>query len=342
MQIGAATQQAAKSVPAGGSTSGGAGSLRVAQMNLWNLFDTEDAPAPIRDEQLTPEQYKIKLEKIAAGIVKLGLPDLISANEIENAKVLEDLAATDALKGAGYKVAIGPSNDLRGINVAAMYKGDKLEVVKLEQPNPKMAFPTDAGGGQVDSSLLYPRAPLVVDFRLKGAAAAASQAKDGSDLLRVSINHFKSKLGGDGPEARRQMEGEYLGEWLDKKAKSDPVAATIVLGDLNATYADGAYRNLASRKDGSARFYDAPLRVPEANRYTYWFHNKGDMLDHVLVTSGKEDAIKAVDILHVNAKQNPWKHEWDPKTVTGFSDHDPTVVEFDTDKLMAKAAAPTA
>lgn len=338
MQIGPAMPVAAATTATarGGSKQApadAAGKLTVAQMNLWNFFDDKDAPAPMRDEVLTTEQYQIKLEKISKAIVELGLPDLISVNEVENQEVLEALAATDALKGAGYKVAIGPTNDLRGINVAALYKGDKLEVAGIEQPNPKMSFPTDAAGGQIDEALLYPRAPLVVDFRLKGA----EQAKDGSDLLTVAINHFKSKRGGDGPEARRQMQGEYLGEWLDKRAAKTPPAAQIVIGDLNATYADGAYRNLAMRKDGSARFHDAPLALPEKDRYTYWFQGKGDMLDHVMVSNAKKDAIDSVKILHVNANKNPYRDEWNPAKVKGFSDHDPTLVQFDIAKLMAAA-----
>lgn len=71
--------------------------LRMAQMNLWNLFDTVDNPDS-GDEVLTKEQYKTKLHKIALAIVELGLPDLISVNEIENETVLRDLAAQPELK----------------------------------------------------------------------------------------------------------------------------------------------------------------------------------------------------------------------------------------------------
>ena len=47
-----------------------AGDLRVAQMNMWNLFDTVNDPKTGDDDSTpTPEQYAIKLEKIAKAIV---------------------------------------------------------------------------------------------------------------------------------------------------------------------------------------------------------------------------------------------------------------------------------
>jgi hypothetical protein len=151
-----------------------AGDLRVAQMNMWNLFDTVNDPKTGDDDSTpTPEQYAIKLEKIAKAIVELGLPDVVSANEIENETVLNDLIARPELRNAGYKVLVQEhNNDERGIRVGVLYKGDRLDVVGVEAPNPTFSFP-DGGRGQIDRSLLYARPPLVVDFKLRGAAQAS-------------------------------------------------------------------------------------------------------------------------------------------------------------------------
>lgn len=307
----------------------GKGTLRVAQMNLWNLFDTVDNPAT-GDKVLTPQEYEVKLEKIANAISKLGRPDVISVNEIENEQVLSDLLKRPALKDSGYRYVVLPPNDERGITVGVLYRGDKLEQVGVETPNPKMSFP-DRGKGQVDPSLLYARAPLVVDFKVRGAA----QSAEGAGMLTVAINHFKSKLGGAAPEARRQMQGQYLGEWLDARRATRPQAATIVLGDLNANYGEGAYEKLVNRADGSIRFHDAPLMLDPNDRYTYIYRGQKDMLDHLMVSDGREDAIKGVKILHVNSPKEARKSVNDPKVLAGFSDHDPMVVEFDLAKLVA-------
>lgn len=78
-------------------------------------------------------------------------------------------------------------------------------------------------------------------------------------ILTIAVNHFKSKLGGDAPEARRQMQGKFLGEWLEDRSKDRKQGASVVLGDLNASYGEGAYELISCRADGSRRFFDAPL-----------------------------------------------------------------------------------
>jgi len=309
-----------------------AGNLRIAQMNMWNLFDTVNDPKT-GDDSSTPtaEQYQIKLEKIAKAIVQLGTPDVISMNEIENDTVVKDLLARPELAAAGYKYVVQENNnDERGIRTGLIYKGDKLEVQGTEAPNPKFSFP-DGGRGQIDRTLLYARPPLVVDFKVRGAA----QAAEGAGLLTIAVNHFKSKLGGAAPEARRQMQGQYLGEWLDARRATRPGSATIVVGDLNANHGEGAFEKLANRADGTTRFYDAPMKIRKEDRYTYIYRGEKDLLDHVLVTEGRQGAIVGADILHINSPADAKKSQWDASTTTGYSDHDPMTIDFDLDKLLA-------
>ncbi|MCW2972184.1 MAG: putative extracellular nuclease [Thermoleophilia bacterium] len=310
-----------------------AGTLRIGQMNLWNFFDDVDDPKTGDDDNvLTTEQYAIKVQKIANAIVALGMPDVISLNEIEGVHVVEALLKSDTLKGAGYKYVVGGANDERGLHVGMLYKDAKLAVVKTEEPNPKMSFP-DGGKGQIDPKLLYARAPLVVDFQLRGA----DQAKEGTNLLTIAVNHFKSKLGGSAPEQRRVMQGEYLGTWLDERLAANPNATQVVMGDLNSSYGEGGYEKLANRADGSARLYDTPLRLSDADRYTYIYRKEKDMLDHMLVSAGRQDAIKSVKILHVNSATSGRDGQWDLKKLQGYSDHDSLITDFNIAKLLGAA-----
>lgn len=309
--------------------------LRVAQLNLFNLFDTVDDPDFADEESTpTPEQYQIKLTKIARAIEALGTPDVISVNEIENETVLRDLLAQPALKDAGYRFVVQPTNDARGITVGVLYKGERLELAGQTTVNPKMSF-QDGGAGQVDRSLLFARPPLVVDFKVRGAA----QAAEGAGLFTMAINHFKSKRGGEAPEDRRQMQGQFLGEWLDARTATQQGGATIVVGDLNANHGDGAYEKLAKRPDGSTRFYDAPLKLAEGDRYTYIHRGEKNLLDHLMVTAGREDAIAGVEVLHLNTPEGARDSEWDPAVVPGFSDHDPLVVDLDLTRLVGTRPA---
>jgi hypothetical protein len=58
------------------------------------------------------------------------------------------------------------------------------------------------------------------------------------------------------------------------------------------------------------------------------------MLDHVMVSDDRKDAIKAVKILHVNTDKDARKSQWDPKVLAGYSDHDSMIVDFDLKKLL--------
>ncbi len=299
-------------------------------MNVWNLFDTVNDPKTGDDETtLTQEQLDTKLVKLSRAIVEMGTPDVISVNEVENADVLQMLVSHPTIAKAGYKFVVSELNDERGIRTGLLYKGDKLEQVGVDAPNPKFSFP-DGGRGQIDRSLLYARPPLVVDFKLRGAA----QAAEGAGMLTIAVNHFKSKLGGAAPEARRQMQGQYLGEWLDARRATRPGGATIVVGDLNADHGEGAFEKLAKRADGSERFYDAPFRLKVEDRYTYNYRGELNLLDHLMVDAAKQDAITGVKILHVNTTSDAKKSQWDPKVLKGYSDHDSMVVDFDTKQLL--------
>lgn len=311
----------------------GPGSLRIAQMNMWNFFDTVDNPDTGDDASTpTPEQYAIKLVKISRAINELGLPDVLSMNEIENETVVKDLLAQPSLRDAGYSYVVQRSNDERGITTGVLYKGAKLELVGTQTFNPKMSFP-DGGRGQVDRSLLYARPPLIVDFKARGAA----QAGEGAGILTVAVNHFKSKLGGEGPEARRQMQGQYLGEWLDARRATRPGSVAIVMGDLNAEPGDGAYEKLIKRADGSSRLFDAPMKLPVEGRYTYVYRGQKNLLDHIMVSSGSESAITGVKILHVNTPPEARKSQWDPNVLPGYSDHDSMLVDVDVSRLFGSA-----
>ena len=297
--------------------------LSVAQLNIWNFFDPVDNP---KTSDVVPSiaDYNTRLRKLALTITTtLGTPNVISLNEIEDQRVLNDLLKLPVMKSLGYKGIVHDSNDGRGISVGVLYRGP-LELVSIDEPNPKMSFKTDAAQGQLDPSLLYARAPLVLDFKYTGL----SQSLSGVQNLTVAINHFKSKLGGDGPEPRRQMQGQYLGEYLDNKLSKDPNRSVLVIGDLNATYADGAYKNLAFKKDGSERLKDVLTTLPDDDRYTYIYRGKKDLLDHVMVTGGLFKNLSSVTIPHIDTIRGASKFKMDPTTVNGMSDHDPIVAVF--------------
>lgn len=311
-----------------------AGTLRVGAFNTMNFFDsTEDPADPSKPGAKIPTaaEYQIKLTKLAMAIRdKIGAPDILSMEEVENQHVLDDLLAQPALKSLGYKSIIGEGNDNRGIHVAMIYRSGRVEPTHIDQTNPvdtTLLNPWD----QIDTSKLFARAPLTVDFKLTGI----SQATDGA-AITVIANHFKSKLGGPKQEPRRVAQGVYLSGVVDAMTAAKPTVPVIVLGDFNATYDDGAFKAMATKADGSQRLYDTPLGLPDTDRYSFNYRGRKDMLDHLMVTPEAKGAITSVTIPHFNTYDGVKNKAADPKVADGVSDHDPVLINFDTRKLFTK------
>lgn len=307
-----------------------ASGLRVGTFNVKDFYDTVKDPAQ-NDGQvvMTPQQYRTKLGKLALAIRdQLKGPDILALEEIENQRVLDDLVSRPEIKDLGYKVVIRPTNDLRGISVAMIYRDSAVSLAGVEQPNPVAKLP-DSASGQVDPSLLFARPPLIVDFQLRGAA----QAAEGAAQIEVIVNHFKSKIGGSFLEPRREAQGAYIGGLVDARRATNPTRPVLVVGDFNAGYTDGAYRKIAQRADGSARMTDAPMKLPEGDRYTYIYKGRKDMLDHMLLTPDAQAALTSVEIRHFDTADGA-KHAGDPKVPNGVSDHDPIVATFNLAALL--------
>src|SRR5687767_762799 len=65
--------------------------LRITQVNMWNMFDTVDDPK-LGDQLPTKAEYEARIKKFALTISGvLGAPDVLSLNEVENQRVLDDL-----------------------------------------------------------------------------------------------------------------------------------------------------------------------------------------------------------------------------------------------------------
>ena len=100
---------------------------------------------------------------------------MVGLQEVENLGILEDLAAHDALAEYRYQPALLDGTDSRGIDVGYLVRGDRAEIVRVEQ------FVAEEG--------LTSRPPLLVEIEV---------ATDGEALkLYVINNHFSSMSGGE-------------------------------------------------------------------------------------------------------------------------------------------------
>ena len=113
----------------------------VVSYNVENLYDTIDNPdvddaefLPTAKSQWNQTRYNKKqsdLAKVLSSIDAAQLPDLIGLVEIENKGVLIDLINQATLKSGNYGIAHQDSPDLRGIDVALLYKKSSFNLLSF-------------------------------------------------------------------------------------------------------------------------------------------------------------------------------------------------------------------
>ena len=179
--------------------------LTVASYNVCNLFDTINDPG-IRDLVLTPEAYEAKTVALARVIGGLSA-DIVALCEVENAGVLGDLLASAPLDTVPYRFIHYDSPDNRGIDVALLYRRDRVEPLASEPIRVSDGYPT--------------RDILRAEFAVTGT----------DRRIAVYAVHLPSRRGGYGRAARmRETIAARLG---DMAAQEAPGTGAIVLGDLN-------------------------------------------------------------------------------------------------------------
>ncbi|MHA7056884.1 endonuclease/exonuclease/phosphatase family protein [Aquimarina sp. M1] len=201
----------------------------VAFYNLENLFDTENDPVTYDDDRTpngkdhwTEEIYKDKLKNMAKVIAEIGAdvtknaPALLGVAEIENRKVLEDLANEPALLPKDYGIVQFDSPDRRGIDVALLYQKSLFRPV-----NTSVHELLIYNNGDTEKRV-YTRDQLLVSGYLDG------------DLIHVIVNHWPSRSGGEARSRHKREKAAALNKKIiDSLFAIDPYAKIITMGDLN-------------------------------------------------------------------------------------------------------------
>ncbi len=192
--------------------------------NVENLFDTRD-DSLTADEEFTPrnerhwtrERFDDKIKKIYKALITAGagqFPDIIGLAEIENLWVIEQLTSKTPFSKVPYGIIHKESPDPRGIDVALLYRKDRINPVDYEH------IPvSDAGKyGFKTRDILHFTAGL------------------GSDQVHFFVNHWPSRSGGYiETKAKRDITAGILRNSIDSLFIKDPETNIILMGDFNAT-----------------------------------------------------------------------------------------------------------
>lgn len=237
--------------------------LTVAFYNLENLFDPTNDPHKADDDftpegsyQYTEQVYKEKLRNMAKVLSQLGTevvpkgPALIGVSEIENERVLKDLLNELSLKKKNYQYVHFESPDMRGIDVALLYRRDQFTVLQTR------AIP-------VDLSNIQRRGKTRDILYVQGVLAR--------DTIHVMVCHWPSRRGGVKQSAPlRTYAASVCRKIADSLFAIRPQAKIIIMGDLNDDPVNASITH-ELRATGEMK------RIPEMDFYNPWvrFYQKG-------------------------------------------------------------------
>jgi hypothetical protein len=248
--------------------------------NVENLYDTEQDLTkndteflPDGPYQWTLERYNQKLQNLAYAISQMGKEQggvvVLGVSEVENERVLNDLVAQPALQPLNYKVAHHDSPDLRGVDVAFIYQGDRFEFI-----------------GQKPHTLVIPDKPY---YKTRDQLLLVG-VLDKTDTLYLIANHWPSKSGGEARSAPMRMAAAKLTRYIvDSLLNINQNAKIVIMGDLNDNpNAKSIMQGLnAKGKIKEVKPHDIfnPMwRMYRDGIGSYAYQDSWDMIDQIMVT----------------------------------------------------------
>lgn len=313
--------------------------LRIASFNVENLGGTAK---------------QSKFDNIAKVLVeKLECPDIIGLQEVQDndgstnsdvvsasevyGRIIEAVEKLNPAMKYDY-VEIAPENNADGgapggnIRVGMLYRKDRVQLAPGTAGDATTAVEVVKNGdGSAGLSLNPGRiAPQSSAFNSTRKSLAAEFIFNGERVIVIN-NHLSSKLGDTpifgnvqpatfGSEEKRIKQAEVVNDFVKQILAKDSDAKVVVLGDMNDYYFSDALKTLAGNE-----LYNMHYALDEAERYTYSYQGKLQVLDNILVTKGLQKYTE-IDILHMNSTR--------AKGVQ-LTDHDPVMIRMNMNQIPA-------
>lgn len=197
--------------------------IRIMFYNLENLFfPTNDSLTA--DDEYTPEgmrgwtykKLQRKCNNLYKAIISIGgweAPEIIGVCEVENRAALNALMNETPLGKLGYKIVHRDSPDPRGIDVAMLYRRDKVQLLGSKTIPVRFSFDTTSRTRDILLTKM-----LVLD----------------RDTLYLFVNHWPSRFGGYANTIeKRNATARILKSSIDSIRLINPNAKIIAMGDFN-------------------------------------------------------------------------------------------------------------
>ena len=289
--------------------------------NLENLFDTKD-DSLTHDEEFTPEgarfwtesKFRRKISRLGSSILSIGEwqpVDLLGVCEVESAHVLNQLIERGGLSKMDYQVVHFESPDRRGIDVAMIFRKERLSFIGAQ--NKKIQL-----NGRDD---FRTRDILVCQFEL-----------DERELF-VLVNHWPSKYGGAmATIPLRNGVAHICAALVDSLKQSNPKASVMLMGDFNAEPQEECMNILESEAKLKSSFNS---EGQGSNKY----QGQWSLIDRIFIDENFEKDFsinrsgvhKVEMLLEADEKflgEKPKRSFQGFKYMDGYSDHLPVFIEF--------------
>ncbi len=322
------------------------GRITVMAYNAGNLFDavldgTEYDEYKPKSGRWDAARYEERLGRLAAVILaaEKGGPDVVALSEIENGRVLADLAARPELAASGYRWKLAAPDENSAVRCCIL---SRLPVLSAR------SHQAERSGGSG-------RLRLMLEAELDSGGAP----------LRLLVAHWKSKTeGAEETEPDRIAQARAVAALVASRMAVDPGVEFLLVGDLNENpdeyarvggrYPTALAPHTATRPRGgrerapgllvAEKRADAGVDADGVALWSPWFETDGysfryrgedERIDHALLAPGLLDAeglafrrfrVVAADFL-VDDEGTPLAY--DPRTRAGYSDHLPIVVELE-------------
>lgn len=291
--------------------------FRVATWNVENLFDTVHDPRkddheflPAATRHWNGARYWRKLRNIAQTLAAMELPAVVALQEVENDTVLRDLTRRTQLWPAGYRHIVTDSPDVRGVDVALLYRPEKFKLLSWYA----VRIPSAEHG-------LSPTRDILVATGLVG-----------QDTLHVCVVHMPSRRNNNRRSAQnRRLAMQTLCHVVDSLSDRK----VVVMGDFNAEPGDAALSVLHTRPTRLHTLLPTDRKTLRSRRGTYYFRGVWGFLDHILVSPAlhKRSTGQAWECrfpwLLRTSKEIPHRTYGGTSYLGGISDHLPLAADLE-------------
>jgi hypothetical protein len=256
----------------------------IAFYNLENLFDTIDTEG-VLDEEFTPEgidrwtgdKYLQKIGNMALAISRIGVEDgwkggpaVIGVSEIENRQVLEDIISHPLLKESGYQIVHYDSPDLRGVDVALLYRTRFFRVTASTSSDLRLF---DENGARI-----FTRDQLVVSGVFDG------------EPMHFIVNHWPSRSSGEmTTRPRRNAAADLTRHLADSLLAIDANAKIFIMGDLNDDPSDESLKKHLraapeAEKMKEGEFFNCMYPLYKKGIGSLYYRDGTNLFDQIIIT----------------------------------------------------------